>query len=555
VFSLDGLSCVRLADEGMPNVTIAGDGRWGIGRVTEPYRGDVAWGGGRADHYRVNLATGDRSLITLSLSRAMGSSPDGRWFLFLKARQVWAEDLDTGTKVNLSKGAPVDFVNEDDDHPYEKPAWGVAGWTSDGSAVILNHRFDLWLCPLNGNAATNITVGVGDAEQIRFRYTTLDPDAETIDTSAPLLLTAYGEWTKKSGYYTVEIGSKPEALFFVDKSVGRPIVAKDADRVVLTLQTFEDFPDYWVTNTRFENPIKVTDANPQQSEYSWGRRVLVDYENQRGVPLQATLALPGGYEEGKKYPMLVYFYEKMSQRHHQYSMPQFDDRPHMSTYASDGYLVLMPDVVYLPGLPGDCATDCVTSAVQQVIDLGYADPERIVLQGHSWGGYQSSFILTQTDMFAAVVTGAPVTNLVSFYDELYKSSGNVQQGITEVGQVRMGTTPWDNMELFHSQSPLHNVRNITTPFIILHGTEDGSVDWHQGLEYYNAAKRNGKEVILLSYPGEGHHLSNRANQIDFLTRMKQFFDHYAKGTEAPKWMKKGVPFLEKGISSPNGIRR
>ena len=244
--------------------------------------------------------------------------------------------------------------------------------------------------------------------------------------------------------------------------------------------------------------------------------------------------------------MLVYFYELMSQNHHGYSMPAYDDRPHFSTYTSNGYLVLRPDVVYTTGRPGSSALDDLTSAVQEVIALGYADPARIGLQGHSWGGYQSSFVLTQTDIFAAVVTGAPVTNLTSFYNELYKSSGNVQQGITERGQVRMGVTPYDDWELYMSQSPVHQAENITTPFLILHGTDDGSVDWHQGLEYYNAARRLGKEVILLSYPGEGHHLGNRANQKDFQVRMKQFFDHYLKGEPAPPWMTDGVPFLKKG---------
>jgi dipeptidyl aminopeptidase/acylaminoacyl peptidase len=219
----------------------------------------------------------------------------------------------------------------------------------------------------------------------------------------------------------------------------------------------------------------------------------------------------------------------------------------MSTYASDGYLVLMPDIVYTIGKPGTSALDDVTSAVKKVIELGYADPDRIGLQGHSWGGYQSSFILTQTDLFAAVVTGAPPTNLVSFYNELYKSTGTVQQGITEVGQVRMGenVTPWNAHDLYESQSPIHQVEKITTPFLILHGTDDGAVDWHQGLEYYNAAKRHGKEVILLSYNGEAHHLGRKENQIDFQIRMKQFFDHYLKGTAAPKWMSEGVPFIER----------
>lgn len=551
VFHIDQNKLVRLADDDMSRVTTIGKGRWGIGVDNTKYAADVAWGGSKADYYRVDLATGEKKIITSALGRPMGYSPNGKWFVFLKGGFLWAHDLDNGKTVNLSKKAPsVNFVNEDDDHPYEKPAYGIAGWSSDQNSVIVNHKFDLWQLPLDDTAGKNLTGGVGEADQIRFRLVQLDSELETIDLSKPLLLSAYGEWTKKSGYYSMTPGEKPTALIFEDKSIGRPTKAKNSDRVMLTMQTFEDFPNYWTTNTQFENPQQVTDANPQQSEYHWGRRILVDYKNGDGTKLQATLALPANYEEGKKYPMLVYFYEKMSQRHHQYSVPRFDDRPHMSTYASDGYLVLMPDVVYKIGRPGSSALDCVTSAVQATIDAGFADEKRIVLQGHSWGGYQSSFILTQTDMFAAVVTGAPVTNLVSFHGELYKSSGTSQQGITEKGQVRMGTSPWDNMELYHSQSPVHNVRNITTPFIILHGTDDGAVDWHQGLEYYNAARRNGKQAILLSYPNEGHHLANKANQIDFQIRMKQFFDHYAKGTEAPSWMTSGVPFLEKDTSSP-----
>ena len=207
------------------------------------------------------------------------------------------------------------------------------------------------------------------------------------------------------------------------------------------MQTFVDFPNYYVSDSRFFNPVRFTDANPQQDEYAWGRRILIDYKNGKGDKMQGTLTLPPDYEEGKKYPMLVYFYEIMSTRHNTYSMPTYDDRPHMSTYASNGYLVFMPDIVYEEGKPGSSALDCVTSAVKEVIKLRYADPDRIGIQGHSWGGYETSYILTQTDMFACVVTGAPVTNLVSFYNELYKSSGNSQQGIMEKGQVRMGTNP------------------------------------------------------------------------------------------------------------------
>jgi dienelactone hydrolase len=551
---------VKLADDDMRNVTVTPDGRWGIGRLDSPYRNELSWGGARADHYRIDLENGGRQLIAKGLRRTMGSSPDGQWFVFVIDEKVHAQNLANGRTVDLSAAAGVDFIDRDDDHDYELPAWGVAGWSRDGKAVILNHRFDLWLVPLESGKAVNLTAGMGDAEQIRFRLAeggggggrgggpgggaTQD---RGIDLTRPIRLSAYGEWTKKSGYYEVMLGEKPRPILFDDAAIGSLARADSADRVLFTRQTFQEFPDYWVASTKLSDARKVTDANPQLKDYAWGRRVLIDYVDARGHKLQATLALPASYQPGRRYPMLVYFYEKMSQQHHQFSMPVYDDRPHMSAYASDGYLVLQPDIVYEIGKPGSSALDDVGSAVRKVIELGYADPARVGLQGHSWGGYQSSFMVTQTDMFAAVVTGAPPTNLVSFYNELYKSTGTVQQGITEIGQVRMGenATPWTAHELYESQSPVHQAEKITTPFLILHGTDDGAVDWHQGLEFYNAARRLGKQVILLSYNGEAHHLGRRENQKDFLIRMKQYFDHYLKGKPAPKWMTDGTSYLER----------
>jgi len=567
VVHLSDRKFVRLTDEAMPTVTLSEDGTFAIGRLDKPYRYDVTWGGSRADYYQVDTASGARRLLVEGLGRAMGLSPDGSWYLYLSDEKVRVQNVETGEITDLSDEAGVDFVNRQDDHPYEQPAYGLTGWSEDDDWVLLNHRYDIWALPLpsNDRDPVNLTAGIGDREQIRFRYLRLGEGGggggrggfggggggpTEIDLAEPMFLSAYGDRTKKSGYYTVTFGEEPQALVFEDKAIGSLRKADDADRIIFTEQTFVEFPDYWVADdlgaTAFSSARKVTDANPQQADFEWSPgSVLIDYTDERGNELQATLALPAGYEEGKRYPMLVYFYELMSQNHHSYSMPTYDDRPHFSTYTSNGYLVLRPDIVYTEGQPGTSAVDDLISSIQEVIDLGYADPDRIGLQGHSWGGYQSSFVLTQTDIFAAVVTGAPVTNLTSFYNELYKSSGNVQQGIMERGQVRMGITPYEDWDLYVSQSPVHQAENITTPFLILHGTEDGSVDWHQGLEYYNAARRLGKEVILLSYPGEGHHLSNRANQKDFQIRMKEFFDHYLMDKPAPEWMTQGVPFLKK----------
>ncbi len=553
-FLLKTKEFVPLTDEAMPTIEIPRDGKFGVGRENKKYRADVNRGRSTADYYRIDLDTGKRTLIIEELPVRMGLDPDGRYFLYFRDGHLWTFGLETEKHMNISEAAPVSFVNVDMDIPTDKRPWGVAGWTEDGKSLIVYHKYDVWLLSLDGSQAVNLTKGRGDEQEIRFRYVRLDTEGRHIDTSKPLLLSAYGEWTKKAGYFHLSPRGDLEELVYDDVMFGRRnLKAKKADKILYTRETFVDFPDYYVSDTRFQNPVRVTDANPQQKEYAWGRRILIDYENSQGVKLQATLTLPAGYVEGKKYPMLVYFYEKMSQRHHNYSMPTYDDRPHMSTYASDGYLVLMPDIVYTVGIPGSNALDCVSAAVQKVIDLGYADPDHIGLQGHSWGGYQSSFIVTQTDMFACVVTGAPLTNLPSMYNILYKRTGNTNQGIIETSQGRFGKDvyPMKDLDLYVSQSPMHHAAKITTPFMILHGTEDGAVDWNQGLEFYTSARRLGKQVILLSYPGEPHHLRKEENQMDFLLRMKQYFDHYCKGTPAPDWMINGIPFLKKKSKKNN----
>ena len=543
VFLLKDKKFLQLADKNMRTIVLTRDGNWGVGRDAMPYLSDVETQ--QSDYCLINTSTGERQSIVKGIRRALGISPHNNQFLYLKDKNLWIYDFKMGTTTNISAEAPVVFVDEEDDHPNEKPPFGLAGWTKDGEAVIVNHKYDIWLLPLDGKNPKNICEGLGGKEKIRFRYVRLDPEEKFIDTSKPLLLSVYGEWTKKSGFYSLKVGNAPIKLVFADKRFGIPRKAKKTNKLLYSIETFDTFPDYYVSDLSFKNPAKMTDANPQQKDYAWGRRILVDYTNSKGQKLQATLTLPAGYEEGKKYPMLVYFYEKMSQRHHEYSMPTYDDRPHMSAYASDGYLVLMPDIVFEIGKPGTSSLDCISSAVKKVIELGYADPERIGLQGHSWGGFQTSFIVTQTDMFACVVSGAPPTCIEGEFNQVFKSSGNNNHSYYSRSQGRMGTDPWKDHELYRSQSAIQNADKITTPFMLLHGTEDGSVDWIQSLEYFNAARYLGKKVIFLSYPGEPHHLAKEENQKDFQKRMKQYFDHYLKGKPMPDWMADGIPHVKK----------
>ena len=206
--------------------------------------------------------------------------------------------------------------------------------------------------------------------------------------------------------------------------------------------------------------------------------------------------------------------------------------------------MLQPDITYRLNDPGMSAVWCVSAALKAAIATGVVDPKHIGLQGHSWGGYQTAFLVTQTNAFAAAVAGAPLTNMVSMYSLIYKNTGGTNQAIFETSQGRFLGGYWDNWDAYYRNSPVNFAKNVTTPLIILHNDKDGAVDFTQGVEYYNTLRRLGKKVVMLEYPGENHGLAKPANQQDYTVRMKEFFDHYLMGKPAPGWWTKGVPRLE-----------
>lgn len=542
VFDLKSKRFMQLTDDEMRSISITRDGKWGIGQNDRAYISD--WEERKADYYRVNIETGERTLMFKAHGRTMGLAPDSRHFLYWKDGHVWDYVIESGVQVNLTQNAPLSFANEEYDHPGEVPPYGVTGWTKDGSSVILRHKYDLWLQPLDGSQATNLTGGTGDRDEIQFRYIRVDPEERFIDLSKPILLSASGRWTKKSGFFLLRRGKLTE-LVYDDKRFGRVVKAKNADRFMFTIQTFQDYPDYFVGDGKFSNFMKVTQANPQQADFKWGHSILFDYTNNDGVRLQGWLGIPDDYREELKLPMLVNFYEKNSQNVHRYPTPRYAGSPNFAGYLSNGYLVMQPDVHFRTRTSHSDMMECVEAAVKKVIEMGYADPDRIAVHGHSYSGQGSAYIATHSTMFRAIVYGAGATNLVSDFNQLWKSSGTSQHRYDIYGQGRFGANPFDDLDLYIEQSALHAAPNMNIPLLILHGTEDGSVEWLQAVEFYNALRFNGKEVILLSYPGEGHGLRKYENQIDFQRRARQFLNHHLKGEAAPEWMVKGRNFIDK----------
>jgi dienelactone hydrolase len=558
---------VPLADARMDRLQIAKDGSWAVGQDDKEYVDD--WKPQLTDVYRVSTTNGERTPILKGQERTLGLSPDGKYFLYWKGGHIWSYDVAANKHLNITKSAPVSFVNVDEDHVGEKPAYGVTGYSKDGRSVILDHKYDLWAVSLDGSApARNLTNGAGTKSETRYRYVRLEADdapnvfgasgfgggrggagGNTIDLSKPIVLSTFSEPDKKAGFAQLD-GDKLTKLVVEDRMFGRPIKAKNADRVLLTRETFVEFPDYWVTDTRFANPQRLTDANPQQAQFAWGHRILFDYKDKDGHKLQGTLAIPDDYQTGQKRPMIVDYYEKNSQNLNHYEVPRYATAPQYADYVSNGYLVMVPDIYYHTGRSHTDMLNSIEAAVKEVIDLGYVDPKRVGLHGHSYSGQGSAYISTQSKMFAAVIAGAAAVDLVADFNQLWKTTGTNQHRYDTYGQGRFGTNPYENLELFMDQSAVFHAKTMNTPLLLVQGTNDGSTEWLQGVEFYNALRFLGKPVIFLSYEGEAHGFTRYDNQYDVEMRMHQFYDHYLKGAPATEWIANGVPFIKK--KTPTG---
>ena len=551
IYHLAEKKFIRLADEDLRTVSAAPKQKFAVGYDNRDYEPLGNLDGRRyQDIYVVDLKSGARKLAVKKNRWGFGPSPDGTHFLYYGDGHFFTYDMASGKSYNVTEKVPSVFWDQEDDHNVTKPPANIVGWTKDGASVLLTDNWDIWNVPVHGGQAVNLTV---NGKKDRIRYQTrfrVDPEEKGVDLSEPVFVRAYGEWTKKMGIARID-GGKPGAkmLQWDDAGYGGVMKARKADVWLYTRETYQDAPSYYVADAAFSKGEgaggkKITDANPQQKGFLWSAgSKLIEYTSAKGDKLQGALFLPANYQPGKSYPTIVYIYEKLSQGLNSYTMPTTNGF-NKSVYTSNGYAVLMPDIVYKVNDPGMSAVWCVLPALEAAIKTGVVDKDHVGIQGHSWGGYQTSFLVTQTDAFKAAIAGAPLTEMISMYYSIYWNSGGGNMAIFESSQGRFTGSPIDVTDAYVRNSPISHAKNVKTPLVILHNDKDGAVDFTQGIFYYNTLRRLQKPVVLLQYKGENHGLRVPANMKDYTVRMGEFFDHYLKDKPAPKWWTEGVPLLK-----------
>jgi dipeptidyl aminopeptidase/acylaminoacyl peptidase len=538
---------VQLGNELTEDVVVLDGHKHALGLDNTPHESEKKFGPTLHDMYVIDVKTGSRKKVLDHLKYTLQSSPDGRYVLYVKDKNIWSYDLTSAAHVNLTGALGVSFINEElSSLTDEKPAYGVGAWTKDGSHVLLYDRYDMWLMKPDGKDARRITEGRNDKVIHRRIRLDFEKDGDRyLRLDVPMYVSLNGETSKYSGFGRLRPGEKLETLVWKPKELRRLLKAQHADVFAFTEEDYDDSPDIFIAGSDLAKARQVSQLNPFQKDFLWGRSELVDYSSADGKKLQGALLYPAGYEPGKTYPMIVYIYERLSDRLHFYAAPSERSPYSTEVFSAEGYFVLMPDIVYRAQNPGLSAVDCVVPAVKKVLEGSKVDPKKVGIVGHSWGAYQTAFLVTQTDIFAAGAAGAPLTNMMSMSVSIYANTGQTNAWIFHESQGRMDRPFWQDVDTYIKNSPIFQIDKLKTPLLVTFGDADGAVNWNQGVELYNAARLVGKPIVMLVYPGENHGLAKKANQVDYHYRILDWFAHYLKGAKAPRWMTEGQSHLER----------
>ncbi len=513
---------------------------WHIDKYRPAFKEDFA------DYYTVDMNTSAKTLLlenqVMSAGGQPNASPTGRYLTYFKDNHYYVYDTRNRTHTNVSELIPHPVWNTRDDRPGIIGPFGFGGWLKGDVAFLVYDEYDVWRIQPDGSVPRKLTSGRND--QIIYRVQRLDFEDPFIDPAKPIMLTMTNDYDRKTGYAQLDTRGNVSTLIFEPMSIGRLSKAKNAEMYSYVTMKY-DVPPALKAGSTLTNAQTVFQSNPHAFNYAWGHSELVYFESKDERPLKGALHYPANYEPGKQYPMIVYIYEIRSNAVHNYVNPSVRSAYNLSHYTSQGYFVFQPDIVYDIDDPGMSAVNCVVPAVEKVLATGMIQKDAVGLMGHSWGGYQTAFLVTQTDLFSAAIAGAPLTNMMSMSLAIYWNSGTPNQKIFETSQGRF-SGPWYETEEAHwRNSPIIFADRINTPMLMTFGDKDGAVDWHQGIEFYGTMRRMGKPFTMLVYADENHNFTKRENQMDYFNRTTAFLDHHLKGNDAPKWMTEGVSYMER----------
>lgn len=499
------------------------------------------------DYFIMDLRTGKKELLIEKVSSHpsnIGTSPEGRFVNYYKNHDWWIYDIDAKTHTNITDGLSAEFDNRKVDP--DPQLYGFEGWGAEGKTVLIYDQFDVWEISVDGKIRSRLTNG--KEQKIRFRLVDLNKinkssfnysglQTSIYDKSKSLILSAESMLNADSGYFIMN-QKKLKPLVFKQKKVSNFLKARKKDVYIFTEQSFTNSPSIILKSSPQAAIKTIVKTNDQQQHFYWGFSEMIHYSNSKNIPLNGALFYPANYDASIKYPMVVYIYSKTSPKIHEYVNPTNHNNFgfNITTLTANGYFVLLADIDYQKGNPGISAVDCVTNAVKSVTERGLVDPHKIGLLGHSFGGYETFFIITQSNLFATAVSGAGVSDIIRTYFTISDENQRPEVWRYENQQFRMVSSFYQDKDSYFRNCPILHADNINTPLLTWAGKNDVTVNTEQSTAIYIALRRLGKKHIMLQYPNEEHILSSAASQEDLSIKTLEWFDFYLKKNSPANWI-------------------
>jgi len=556
---------IWIADHKTVTLTSADSGRFDQGNddwASDERNVDLPGQTTHYDGYLISTRDGGRRKIKQSGI----ISPGGHYFVYVD----WKEYLDpkklrlisystaTGIERNMLEGVSTDWnVLEPMAGGYPRGYTGVVAWMANDSAALVYDEDDIWkVDPEGREPAVNLTNGYGRKNHIMFSVIRENYKDSPIYEGQQLILIAFNTETKENGFYRTTVGRKadPELLTMGPYAYSlsntrfanfEPIKARDTNVYLVQRQSATESRNYFITKD-FKQFRRISDVHPEK-DLKWYVTELHEWRMPGGKTSQGILYKPEGFDPKKQYPVLFYYYTALSDNLHVYLPPEPSNGTlNIPWYVSNGYLVFTPDIHYRWGEPMQSAYDSVVSAAEYISKMPYVNAGKMGIQGHSWGGIQTNFLVTRTHLFAAASSASSDSDFISDYNG-YSHGGLSTQDGYEGGSHGPGSL-WENKSWYVTNSPVMSADQVTTPFLMFETTHDVACPFWNALEFYSALRRLGKKVWLLEYE-DGNHVVQGKSALDFDLRMRQFFNHYLKDAPPPKWMTEGVPARLKGVET------
>ncbi len=500
------------------------------------------------DLFVQDFESGKQELLVKNQSiGGLNMSPKGTYLAYFRNNEWWVYDFRKKVKFKLpepggSSWGSIAYAKENN-------AYGIAAWDAEEKYLLVNDRYDIWRVDLGGQVmARRLTRG--SENKIKFRavfnakrnyfLTTADIGHEVARGQDILLSMANA--ANETGFSILKPGGEVIQIAYGPAYYSNLSKAEKANKFLFQSRNQDRPPSLIYVDLASKEKNVLFQSNAHHFNYHWGKQEIVSYKNAKNNELTGILYYPANYDPSRKYPMLVFVYEAENYRRHYYTNPSRYNMTgfNVSSLTAKGYFVLIPDIVYEIGNPGVSATDCVLAATNKVLSTGMVDRQRIALMGQSFGGYETNFILTQTNLFRAAISGVSIFDISRMYLSISESMLMPEIWRFESQQWRMGKSLYEDKEAYARNSPSTYVEKITTPMLIWAGEVDRQINPDQSIALYLALRRLEKKCVMLVYPKESHSIMLKKNQIDLYNRINDWLEYYLKDSRPAEWISEGT---------------